>query len=122
LVYFTDASAATVRRFDPGTFQVVTIARSPAQLDYVDGIGPAARFVSPRYTTSDGAGLLCISDTNGGATRTLDLEPFEVRPLAGNGTVGYVDAVGLDARVHRPRGLTSDGTSRYRAEGSRRLR
>ena len=117
-VYFTDAIAATVRRFDPTSLEVVTIAGTPYEISYLDGIGAAARFVSPRNTTMVGAGLLFVSDTNGSAIRTLDLETLAVGTFAGNGTAGYVDGIGLDARVGRPRGLTSDGTSVYWAEST----
>ncbi len=39
-----------------------------------------------------------------------------VTTFAGNGTPGYVDDIGSAARSHRPRGITSDGTSVYWVE------
>ena len=36
--------------------------------------------------------------------------------FAGDGTSGYVDGTGTAALIHRPRGMTSDGTSIYWVE------
>lgn len=85
----------------------------------VDGMGAAARFVSPRYIVSDGSGQLYISDTIEPSVRILNAVTLQVDTLAGNGTQGHVDGVGGrsgPARVDQPRGLTSDGTSVYVAE------
>ncbi len=115
-VYLVDPTAATVRRFNPATGDVVTLAGTPYMTGQTDGIGAAARFVSPRYIASDGSGMLYIADTNGNKIRTFNTVTNEVKTFAGDGTCGYVDGAGAGARIHRPRGLTSDGTSVYWAE------
>ena len=115
-LWIVDPEAATIRRFDPATGDVVTVAGDPYQRAVVDGVGSGARFNSPRYLVSDGTGLLYVSDTNGASIRTLDTATMAVTTFAGDGTVGYVDAVGSAARIHRPRGITTDGTSIYFAE------
>src|SRR5690606_6691895 len=40
----------------------------------------------------------------------------EVTTFAGTGGCGYVDGTGTAAAIHRPRGMTSDGTSLYWVE------
>ena len=52
-VYMVDANGAVLRRLDPLTKEVVTLAGKPYMLATVDGVGAAAQFVSPRYMTSD---------------------------------------------------------------------
>ena len=39
-----------------------------------------------------------------------------VTTFAGDGTMGVLDGVGTSAQIHRPRGMTSDGTSIYFVE------
>ena len=71
-VYFVDGVAATLRKMDPATGDVTTVAGSAGRTGHVDGPGSRARFQSPRYMASDGAATLYISDTNGAAIRTFD--------------------------------------------------
>jgi outer membrane protein assembly factor BamB len=115
-VYLLDANAATLRRFDPATGEVITLAGTAYSLGQTDGMGTAALFTSPRYMASDGTGILYISDTNGNKIRSYDTSSTEVRTFAGTGTCGYADGPGATAQVHRPRGMTSDSTSIYWVE------
>jgi hypothetical protein len=117
-VYLLDGTSATLRRFDPATGDVTTIAGTPYMQGVADGNGAAARFQSPRYMTSDNSGRLFIADTNGQTIRVYNVNTGDVTTFAGTFQMpaGYVDDVGAAARIHRPRGLTSDGTSIYIAE------
>jgi cysteine-rich repeat protein len=115
-VYFLDPTAAIVRTLDPVTKEVKTVAGSPYQMGATDGVGPAARFQSPRYIANDGSGMLYIADTNGNTIRAFNTVTNEVTTFAGDATCGYADGVGTAAKVHRPRGMTSDGTSIYWTE------
>lgn len=115
-VYLLDPTAATLRRWDPATGDVVTLAGSPGQMGQVDGFGMNARFISPRYMVSDGSGMLYIADTNGNQIRAYNTVTTEVTTFAGGGACGYVDGTGQSALVHRPRGMASDGTSIYWVE------
>ena len=65
---------------------------------------------------SDNSGMLFIADTNGNKIRSYNTVDTWVGTFAGDGTTGYVDAVGQNARIHRPRGMSSDGTSIYFSE------
>ena len=116
LVYLLDPTAAVLRSFNPVTTEVKTLAGTPYVTGTVDGIGAAARFTSPRYMTSDGSGMLYIADTNGNAIRAYNTVTGEVSTFAGDGSCGYIDATGNAARVHRPRGMASDGASVYWVE------
>jgi len=116
LVYLLDPTAAVLRSFDPGTGEVKTLAGTAYQTGSADGVGAAARFQSPRYMTSDGEGKLYIADTNGNAIRMYDTASGAVTTFAGSGACGYVDGIGNTVRVHRPRGMTSDGGSVYWVE------
>ncbi len=121
-LYGVETSAGVVRRIDPGSGDVLTVAGTayatscPPSGSPVDGIGPAAVFCSPRYVTTDGSGMLYIADTNGNTIRSFNTVTREVLTFAGTGACGYVDGIGAAARIHRPRGLTSDGTSVYFVE------
>lgn len=116
MLYVVDGNQAVLRSFDPQTGDVLTIAGTPGQTGSQDGTGAQARFVSPRYMTSDNSGMLYIADTNGAKIRTFNTFDSYVGTFAGDGTSGYVDDVGTSARIHRPRGMTSDGTSIYFSE------
>ena len=72
-------------------------------------------FCSPRYITTDGP-VLNIADTNGNRIRSYNTVTGYVGSFAGSGSCGYVDGVGAAAVIHRPRGMTSDGTSVYFVE------
>lgn len=116
LVYLLDPTAAVLRTLDPVTKEVKTVAGAAYQLGATDGIGTAARFRSPRYIANDGSGMLYIADTNGNTIRAFNTVTAEVTTFAGDATCGYVDGAGTAAKVHRPRGMTSDGTSIYWTE------
>jgi cysteine-rich repeat protein len=122
LVYFVDANAAVLGSFDPATGDVVTLAGTPYNNDCPpgampqDGIGAAASFCSPRYMASDNSGMLYVADTNGNTMRGYNPVTGQVTTFAGTGSCGYADGTGTAAEVHRPRGMTSDGTSLYWVE------
>jgi len=116
IVYFLDP-AGTLRSFDPtGGGGVTTLAGSYQQRTRLDGFGTAGRMVSPRYMASDGSGTLYIADTNGNQIRSYNVFSTWLGTFVGSGVPGYLDGVGLAAQVHRPRGMTSDGTSIYWVE------
>lgn len=116
MLYVLDGNNAILRRFDPVSGDVTTIAGTAGQTGQVDGFGAAARFISPRYMTSDNSGVLYIADTNGNTIRTYDTFDTYVGTFAGAAMMGYADGIGAAAVIHRPRGMTSDGTSIYFSE------
>ena len=60
--------------------------------------------------------MLYISDTNGARIHEYNTTLGTLATFAGSGTAGYLDGIGAAAQVHRPRGMTSDGTSLYWVE------
>jgi hypothetical protein len=116
VIYLVDGNASTLRSFDLNTGEVKTLAGQPGSPGDVDAVGTNARFVSPRYMTSDNSGMLYIADTEGAKIRSYNTMTGKVGTFAGNGTQGYVDGQAAAVMIHRPRGLTSDGTSIYWVE------
>lgn len=122
-LYLLDASCATLRRFDPVSHDIVTLAgvdgvQGPEDGPGVGGVPPLGHFESPRFMTHDGGNVLYIADTNGNKIRTYNTVTNQIGTFAGDapGTCGYVDAVGAAARLSRPRGMATDGTSIYFSE------
>jgi hypothetical protein len=66
--------------------------------------------------TSDNSGMLFVADNLGATIRTYNVGTRAVGTFAGDGTAAVRDGVGTMARIDRPRGLTSDGTSLYFVE------
>jgi cysteine-rich repeat protein len=115
-IYLLDGACALLRRYDPATHEVVTLAGQAYVTTGLDGYGTSGTFNSPRYMTSDNSGTLYIADTNGNKIRYYNTVTDWLGTFAGDGTSGYVDGIGTAARIHRPRGMTSDGTSIYFVE------
>ncbi|MEX2238139.1 MAG: Ig-like domain-containing protein [Dehalococcoidia bacterium] len=110
-LYFGDTEAATIRRMNLATGAISTIAGTPNQPGSVDGVGAAARFVSPRGIEPDASGgFLYISDTNGASVRRLNLFTTAVATFAGTFQDGCTNAGGpaLTTPMRRPRGLALD--------------
>ena len=116
VIYLVDGNASTLRSFDLNTREVKTLAGQVNNPGDVDGDGTQALFTSPRYMTSDNSGMLYIADTEGAKIRTYNTMTGQVGTFAGSGTQGYVDGQAAAVMIHRPRGLTSDGTSIYWVE------
>lgn len=145
LVYLLDASVermtmpyrgGTLRVFDPATNVVRTLAGDPTPPTPpvpVDGAGwtvpgdptmglGAARFVSPRYMTSDNSGNLFIADTNGNTLRVYNTVTHVLSTFGGMfGMAAVVDGPLGTSRINRPRGITSDGTSIYFVEADQHV-
>ena len=115
-VYLLDGTCNLLRRFDPTTQEVVTLAGQAYVGTGLDGYGTAATFASPRYMTSDNSGTLYISDTEGYKIRYYNTITDYTGTFAGNGTQGWADGIGTAAQIHRCRGMASDGTSIYWVE------
>ena len=115
MLYVVDSTDVTLRRIDPDTAQVTTLAGAVGQPGGQDGFGTAARFVSPRNLAGEGK-FLYIADTNGSAIRRYNTETTEVTTIAGNGVSETLDGIGTAARVKRPRGMQVWGGYLYFAD------
>ncbi len=116
ILYILDATGVVLRSYNPATNEVATLAGSAHVLGTQDGFGPAARFTSPRYITSDGSSKLFIVETQGSTIRQYDTVTKEVKTIAGTGVCGHVDGLGAAVRLNSPRGIVHDGKSLYWVE------
>lgn len=116
VLYFGEATARVLRGLDFDDDMVKTYAGTADAAGTNDGLAADARFMSPRYITSDGFLTLFISDTDGHKIRAYNTVTTAVTTVAGSGACGYSDGNASSARVHRPRGLTFDGESVYFTE------
>jgi sugar lactone lactonase YvrE len=113
-VYVADVYA--VRRFDPVTGEVVTVAGG-ASGGFADGVGGAARFRGVEGITGDATGTLYVADTGNHSLRMIT-PAGEVVTLAGGPGAGYLDGPAATAAFRSPTdvALAADG-SLYVADG-----
>ncbi|NOK62074.1 MAG: hypothetical protein GFH27_549321n61 [Chloroflexi bacterium AL-W] len=109
-----DTDNHTIRRLDLTTREVTTLAGQPGEMGDSDGIGPAARFASPRGIAFDPAEqFVLIADSENHTLRRLDLTTGQVTTIVGQpGEQGVTDGGGREALLSFPRGLSisTDGT------------
>ncbi|GBF51957.1 concanavalin A-like lectin/glucanases family protein [Leptospira ryugenii] len=112
-LYVTDVGGHRIRRVNlvNGTFSVDTIAGSGTAAS-VDGTGTQASFYDPHGITTDGTTLF-ISEWVGQSIRAVRLSDFQVKTLAGNGTIGYEDNVRRNGLFNFPGSVTTDGNHVY---------
>jgi sugar lactone lactonase YvrE len=81
-------------------FTVSTFAGDDGQT-WVDGVGASARFGDMRAIAMDSAGNMYVHEANGQTVRKVSPQGV-VTTLAGNGTPGFVDGTGTNARFGSP--------------------
>lgn len=110
-LYVTDTTNQLVRKIDPATQQVTTIAGTTSSTVAEDSsVGtPYGRFMRPEGITYDGTGSLYITDYSAHAVRkvtNLSVIPATVSTPygspAGSAAAGCVDATGSSARFNAP--------------------
>lgn len=69
-IYITDSDNHLIRKYNPATGQVTTLAGSYLVSGTTEGIGPAALFGGPRGITTDGSSLF-ISDAGSNLIRRM---------------------------------------------------
>lgn len=111
-ILIADTSGNRVRRVDPATGTITTIAGTGMFGSTGDG-GPAteARLAGPRGLALAGDGDLLIADTAGNRVRRVDSETQTITTYAGSGaTSGDIGDGGAAtaARLNRPAGLAVD--------------
>jgi sugar lactone lactonase YvrE len=86
----------------------------------IDGPRLAARFVNPDGLAIDAAGNIYVSDAGAHRIRRLGTDDV-VRTIAGDGSEGFADGAGAQARFYGQEGIavTADGTTLYVADGTR---
>jgi RHS repeat-associated protein len=74
---------------------------------FVDGTGSAARFNNPQGIAVDSSGVVYVADTANNRIRRIGTDG-SVTTLAGDGTAGFQDGAGSQARFNAPQGIAVD--------------
>ncbi|MCB9738942.1 MAG: SMP-30/gluconolactonase/LRE family protein [Deltaproteobacteria bacterium] len=120
LLYFSSYGGHRIRTWDRKTGKLATVAGN-GSAGYTDGDAATARFNAPWGVAVVGS-QVWIADTSNHRVRKL--EGGTVSTPAGNGSAGYADGAGWQARFNTPRGLVHDGHGRLVVAdaGNHRLR
>ena len=86
---------------------IVTTFAGNGAAAFSDGVGTGAQFSNPGGMAIDAQGNIYIADTFNNRIRKMAPDGT-VTTIAGNGTSGYVDDVGVNAEFYAPAGLTVD--------------
>jgi DNA-binding beta-propeller fold protein YncE len=115
-IYVADTINNVIRRIDPKTRGVSTLAGKPGVAGHDDGIGDRARFYFPYGLTINGR-TLYIADTLNHSIRRVDVVSGEVLTIAGGlGAYGAMDGMGREARFNSPFDVATDGKMLYVAD------
>lgn len=99
-IYICDVGNQRIRKYDPATGQVSTVAGSGA-VGYVNGTGTAAQFTGPVDVALDASGNAYVSDRGNKVVRKITpagaVSLFAGTPGAG----GYVDGAGGGREIRR---------------------
>lgn len=112
--YITDMNNYTVRKYNPSTGEVTTLAGQAGMYGYADGTGTAATFGQTKGIATDGTYLYVAA---GCVIRKIDPVSAKVTTFSGKaGEDTIVDGAASVARFSSPYGLACDGTYLYVAE------
>jgi YD repeat-containing protein len=104
-IYVADAGNHSIRRISAaGT---VTTLAGNGTAGFADGAGGTARFNNPQGVAVDANGVVYVADTDNHAIRRITTDGT-VTTLAGNGTAGFQNGQGTQARFNSPRGVAVD--------------
>jgi len=98
----------TVRRIDPSTGDVTTIAGTPGSATSADGTGPAAGFDGHRGMTLDQNGRLYLAEANKARIRRVDVATGAVTTFAGPPATPKISEVRPLSAFAAPFGLVPD--------------
>ncbi len=93
-------------------YQVSTLGGSANTPGFVDGNGNTARFRNPRVLEIDDSGNIIVLDQLNHSIRKISASG-SVTTIAGNGTQGYLDGAGSNARFASPTGLAISSNGNY---------
>lgn len=98
---------------------VTTVAGTPGTSGYKDAQKGAALFNTPQDVATDIAGNIYVADCGNHRIRKIDALG-NVTTIAGDGTAGYKDGIGLDMEFYAMEGMdiTPDGTALIIADGT----
>ena len=104
-MFVADFSNSAIRAITISTGAVTTFAGNGLN-GFSDGVGSNAMFDQPMGIAAHPSGLtLFVGDSGNSAIRTITISTGVVTTLAGNGTSGFTDGVGTNARFYSPSGV-----------------
>jgi hypothetical protein len=107
-LYVADAANNAIRKINPSSFAVSTIAGAGVGAGSTDGTTNAARFYGPSGVAVDGAGNVYVADLLNNTVRKITAGGV-VSTLAGLAlAAGSTDGTGSLARFYYPSGVTVD--------------
>lgn len=110
-LYFCDLDNQRIRRFDPKTNQVTTIAGN-GEKDYRGDGGPAlqASLNMPHEIQFDRAGNLYIAERDSHVIRKVDMKSGVISTVAGTGVAGFSGdgGPGVRAQLRQPHSIVFD--------------
>jgi uncharacterized repeat protein (TIGR01451 family) len=107
-IFIADTANHCIRKTDPLTSNVVTVAGSAGNAGSADGKGSAARFNSPAGLAVDDAGNVFVADSGNHTIRKIAPDGTVTTVAGFAGLSGLVDGVGASARFDTPAGLAFD--------------
>jgi DNA-binding beta-propeller fold protein YncE len=110
------ADVDTIRRFDPATGEVITIAGAIGAPEVKDGTGAAARFELASDLAIEGLGGLLVTELgDGGLIRRIDLGSLDVTTWVGGSATlrRSVDGPVASARIASPLGIAAQTKPPY---------
>ena len=120
-VYVADAGNHRIRKIDAITGLVTTLAGTGAA-GFADGAYLTAQFSSPQALAVGPTGKVLVADTGNQRIRLIDA--VGVLTLAGDGSEGFLDGPGSNARFSAPSGIVvdADGIAYVTDSGNHRIR
>jgi len=108
-IYVADAGNQRVRvvREQPNSSRVVQTLAGDGTVGYRDGAGVQARFSNPQGVAVDAGGAVFVADAGNNRIRRIAPDGT-VTTVAGDGTAGYRNGAGAQARFNGPRGVALD--------------
>jgi len=106
-LYLADSNNNRIRKITPAGV-VTTIAGNGAQAT-VNGPAASASFNIPAGAVIDAVGNIYVADLGGNTIRKIDPLGI-VSTIAGNGTAGFTNGIGLSATFNRPNDVQIDPT------------
>ena len=104
-IYIADQNNHAIRKITPSG-RVTTLAGN-GTAGYADGVGKSARFNQPLAIAVDAEGNVYVSDNYNHRIRKISPAGL-VTTVAGSGTAGNLNGVGVSAAFNRPYGLWVD--------------
>lgn len=114
-LYTADINSHTIRKIDPFTREVTTIAGLGGTSGSTDGVGTAARLNRP-VGLSFSEPNLYFTDEGTNKVRKINLTSGQVSTITGTGTTGAVNGALNVASFYYPYGLVAKGSKLYVAD------